>query len=60
VELGHIRHVGVARPAIEEPDHRRCRLLRARSERPRGSRAAEQGDELAPPYVGHRGSFPLF
>src|SRR5262249_51980652 len=35
--------------AIEEPDHRHYwLLLRARRERPRGSRAAEQRDELAP------------
>ena len=32
----------------EEPDHRHCRLLRARRERPRRRRAAEQRDELAP------------
>src|SRR5262249_24369274 len=35
------------RPAAEEPDHRHRRLLRARRERPRGRRAAEQRDELA-------------
>jgi hypothetical protein len=34
----------------EEPDHRHCRLLRARRERPR-RRAAEQRDELTPSYV---------
>src|SRR5262249_22661698 len=34
------------RSGIEEADHRHCRLLRARCERPR-SRAAEQRDELA-------------
>src|SRR6516225_2859011 len=33
---------------MEEPDHRHRRLLRARRERPRGRRAAEQRDELAP------------
>src|SRR6516164_3452560 len=40
----------VARASIEEPDHRHRWLLRARSERPRGRRAAEQRDELAPPH----------
>jgi hypothetical protein len=30
----------------DEPDHRHCRLLRVRRERPRNSRAAEQRDEL--------------
>src|SRR5262249_24918471 len=35
------------RAEIQEPDHR-CRLLRARCERPRRRRAAEQRDELAP------------
>jgi len=36
------------RPGAEEPDHRNRRLLRARAERPRDRRAAEQPDELAP------------
>src|SRR5262249_31175164 len=31
----------------QDADHRPCRLLRARRERPRGRRAAENGDELA-------------
>src|SRR5262245_35938981 len=35
------------RLAVEELDHRHRRLLRARSERPRRSRTAEQRDELA-------------
>jgi len=30
-----------SRYAIEDPDHRHCRLLSARRERPRGRRAAE-------------------
>src|SRR5215472_882032 len=39
--------------AVEKPDHRDCRLLRARREGPR-SRAAEQRDELAPFHLrGH-------
>jgi len=34
-------------------------LLRARRERPRGHRAAEQRDELAPPQlIGLQGSLP--
>src|SRR5262249_25329468 len=36
------------RSVIKEADHRHRRLLRARRERPRGDRAAEQRDELAP------------
>src|SRR5262245_54312594 len=35
------------RPTAERPDHRRCRLLCARRERPSGRSAAEQRDELA-------------
>src|SRR5262249_41113995 len=35
------------RSTVEESDHRHRRLLRARCERPRGRRAAEQRDELA-------------
>jgi hypothetical protein len=38
----------VERLAVEEPDHWHRRLLRARGERPRDRRAAEQRDELAP------------
>ena len=37
----------------EEPDHRHRRLLRARRERPRRRRAAEQRDELAPLSFDH-------
>jgi len=36
-----------------------CRLLRARRERPRDGRAAEQRDELAPLHVEHGGLPPL-
>ena len=36
------------RSAVEKPNHRHRRLLRARRERPRRRRAAEQRDELAP------------
>src|SRR5262245_66159946 len=35
------------RRAIEKPNHRHRRLLRARSKRPRGRRAAEKRDEWA-------------
>ena len=34
-----------------EIDHRICRLLRARHERPRRRRAAEKRDELPPSHV---------
>src|SRR5262245_48483148 len=47
-ERGGELRVRAGRPTIEEPDHRHRRLLRARRERPRGHRAAEQRDELAP------------
>jgi hypothetical protein len=35
------------RSTVEEPDHRHCRLLRARHERPRQGSAAEQRNEVA-------------
>jgi hypothetical protein len=38
------------RCAIKEADHGFCRLLRARSERPRCRRAAEKAIEIAPPH----------
>src|SRR5262245_3756356 len=38
------------RRGVKERDHRPRRLLRARRERPRGCRAAEQRDELAAPH----------
>ena len=41
------------RRRIDEPDHRHCRLLRARSERPRGCRTAEERDERAPLHGAH-------
>src|SRR5262249_31216176 len=37
------------RSGIKKPNHRHRRLLRARRKRPRGGRAADQRDELAPP-----------
>src|SRR5579862_3688510 len=39
------RRIGVGRLAAEEADHRYCRLLRARRERPAKSRASECGHE---------------
>src|SRR5262249_37044463 len=39
------------RRAAENTDHRHRRLLRARRERPRGCRATEQRDEVAPSHV---------
>src|SRR5215475_12748901 len=38
----------IVRVGAEKSDHRHGRLLRARRERPRGCRAAEQRDKLAP------------
>src|SRR5262249_35706715 len=38
----------IERPTADKADHRHGLLLRARRERPRGCRAAEQRDELAP------------
>jgi hypothetical protein len=35
----------------EKPDHRHRRLLSTRRQRPRGTRAAEQGDEIASSHV---------
>jgi hypothetical protein len=37
-------HRGLGRPCVDEADDRQRRLLRARRERPRGRRAAEQRD----------------
>src|SRR5262249_46904099 len=50
--LKSCQHVGCStgRTALKEPDHRRCRLLRAHRERPRRSRAAEQRDQFPPPH----------
>src|SRR5262249_55160924 len=46
------------RSTAEKPHHRHRRLLRARRERPRDSRAAEQRDELAAPHSRPQGSKP--
>src|SRR6516165_10255346 len=47
------------RAAVEKPDDRHCRLLRARRERPRRYRATEQRDEIAPLHVEHGELPPL-
>ena len=47
-EAGRRERERVRRRAAEKSDHRHRRLLRPRRERPRGRRAAEQRDELAP------------
>src|SRR5437899_2869060 len=52
-ERYHIARGAISRPAANKPHHRYRRLLRARRERPRGRRAAEQRDELASSYVEH-------
>jgi hypothetical protein len=52
-------HEGLVRIELataEEPNYRNRRLLRARRERPRSRRAAEQRDELAAPHVHHGAS----
>src|SRR5215472_15426885 len=49
-EGGQREGVGFGRSGCEIPDHRHRRLLRARCERPRSRRAAEQRDELAAPH----------
>jgi hypothetical protein len=50
-ERGRITRVGMERLSANNADHRHCRLLRARCERPRDGRAAETQDELAPSHV---------
>ena len=47
-ECAQMFGVALRRLAVEEPNHRHRRLLRARRERPRHHSAAEQRDELAP------------
>jgi len=58
VECGHGTRPRGGRCAVEKTDHRHRRLLRARRERPRRRRAAEEADELAPPYAEHGDSLP--
>ena len=45
-------HLRVSRAAVEKSDNRQVTLLRARRERPRNRRAAQQRHELAPVAVG--------
>src|SRR6516162_9693239 len=61
-ECGQIACTISKRRAAEKSDHRHrpLLLLRPRRERPRGRRAAEQRDELAPRYVEHGGVLPRF
>jgi len=42
--------IDVLRNRPQHPDHRQAALLRARRERPRGRRAADERDELAPSH----------
>src|SRR5262245_48606463 len=51
-ERGREGHIARSCRAVEKPDHRHRRLLRARRERPRRRRAAEKRDELAAPHLG--------
>jgi hypothetical protein len=48
MKFGNFSAPRFGRCAMEEPDHRHRRLLRARRERPRHRRSAEPRDELAP------------
>ena len=51
-ERGNVSRVQRSADALlEKPDHRHRRLLRARRERPRDRRAAEERDELASPHA---------
>src|SRR5262249_16635744 len=52
-ECGQIACTIRKRRAAEESDHRHCRLLRPRRERPR-RRGSEQRDELAPPCMSRK------
>src|SRR5262245_64558387 len=50
-ERGREGHIARSCRAVEKPDHRHRRLLRARRERPRGRRGTKQRDELASPHA---------
>ena len=52
-ECSHAVRLAGERSTAEKPHHRHRRLLRARRERPRRRRAAEQRDELAPLSFNH-------
>ena len=43
--------IGVLRSGPQYPDHGQAALLRARHDRPRGCRAADKSDEVAPPCM---------
>src|SRR5262245_39757534 len=49
-ECAQAVHVPVSRLDVQEPDHRQCRLLRPRRERPR-CRAAQECNEVAPSHA---------
>src|SRR5262249_11221242 len=51
-ERDHMVRPFRSRRAVEDPNHRHCRLLRARRERPRDRRSAEERNELAPFHLG--------
>src|SRR6516225_12460162 len=54
-ERDHVMRRAIGRPAVNEPDHRQCLLLRPHCARPRGHRAAECNyNEVSPPH----GAFP--
>src|SRR5262249_24769003 len=53
-EGGHVTRVSLWRCAVEEPDHRHRRLLRARRKRPSGYTSADKYDEVPPPH----GAYP--
>jgi hypothetical protein len=50
VKCGHLLACGFERQRIDKSDHRHRRRLRARRERPRDGRAADNRNELAPPH----------
>src|SRR5712664_904247 len=50
-ESGHVRAVSFWRSAIEESDHRHCRLLRTRSDWRRHHCSTQKGDQVAPSHV---------
>jgi hypothetical protein len=48
IKRGYVTAACFERPAVQKPNYRHRRLLRARRERPRCRRPAEQRDEFAP------------
>src|SRR5262245_50518345 len=49
-ERGREGHIARSCRAVEKPDHRYRWLLRARRDRPRSRRAADEAEELASPH----------